>query len=141
MAHLAVTQGPFSTPGGTRPACLGLAQKTTAPCPTPHAQQGGEKRRSGQRTAPAPSREPRGNRGLARLDFEKKVESRSVAWTAACQAPPSMGFSKQDTGVGCHFLPQEIFPTWRLNLGLWHCRQTLYCLSHQRPRASAFGLC
>lgn len=24
-------------------------------------------------------------------------------WTAACQAPWSMGFSEQDSGVGCHF--------------------------------------
>ena len=29
----------------------------------------------------------------------------------ACQAPPSMEFSRQDTGVGCHFLPQGIFLT------------------------------
>ena len=35
------------------------------------------------------------------------------------------------TGVGCHFLLQEIFPTQGLNPGLPHCRQTLYCLSHQ----------
>ena len=26
--------------------------------------------------------------------------------TAAHQAPPSLGFSRQDTGVGCHFLLQ-----------------------------------
>ena len=25
-------------------------------------------------------------------------------WTVACQAPLSMGFSRQETGVGCHFL-------------------------------------
>ena len=37
----------------------------------------------------------------------------------------------KNTGVGCHFLLQEIFPTQGLNLGLPHCRQTLYCLSHQ----------
>ena len=34
-------------------------------------------------------------------------------------------------GVGCHFLLQGIFPTQGSNLGLLHCRQTLYCLSHQ----------
>ena len=33
--------------------------------------------------------------------------------------------------VGCHFLLQEIFPTQGLNLSLLHCRQMLYCLSHQ----------
>ena len=33
--------------------------------------------------------------------------------------------------VDCHFLLQGIFPTQGLNPGLPHCRQTLYCLSHQ----------
>ena len=37
----------------------------------------------------------------------------------------------KNTGVGCHFLLQEIFPTQGSNLGLPHCRQILYCLSHQ----------
>ena len=36
------------------------------------------------------------------------------------------------TGVGCHSLLQEIFPTQGLNPGLPHCRQTLYRLSYQR---------
>ena len=36
-------------------------------------------------------------------------------WTVACQAPLSMGFSKQDTGVGCHAPLQRIFPTQGLN--------------------------
>ena len=40
-------------------------------------------------------------------------------------------FPGKNTGVGCHFLLQEIFPTQELNLGLLHCRQTLYHLSHQ----------
>ena len=35
------------------------------------------------------------------------------------------------TGVDCHFLLQEIFPTQGLNPGLPHCRQTLYSPSHQ----------
>ena len=33
--------------------------------------------------------------------------------------------------MGCHFLLQGFFPTPGSNLGLLHCRQTLYCLSHQ----------
>ena len=37
----------------------------------------------------------------------------------------------RNTGVGCHFLLQGIFPTQGSNLGLPHCRQTLYQLSHQ----------
>ena len=31
--------------------------------------------------------------------------------TVACQDPLSMGFPSKDTGAGCHFLLQEIFPT------------------------------
>ena len=37
-----------------------------------------------------------------------------------------------NTGVGCHSLLQGIFSTQGSNLGLLHCRQILYCLSHQR---------
>ena len=33
--------------------------------------------------------------------------------------------------MGCHFLLQGIFPTQGSNLGLLHCRQTLYPLSHE----------
>ena len=50
---------------------------------------------------------------------------------------PNIGapqYVSQNTGVGCHFLLQGIFPTQGLNLGLLHCRQTLYHLSHQGPR-------
>ena len=32
----------------------------------------------------------------------------------------------KNTGVGCHFLLQEIFPTQGLNLSLLHCRRILY---------------
>ena len=37
----------------------------------------------------------------------------------------------KNTGVGCHVLLQGIFPTQGLNLGLLHCGQILYHLSHQ----------
>ena len=37
----------------------------------------------------------------------------------------------QNTGVGCHFLLQGIFPTQGSNPGLPHCRQIHYQLSHQ----------
>ena len=40
-----------------------------------------------------------------------------------------------NTAVGCHALLQGIFPTQRSNPGLPHCRQIVYCLSHQEsPR-------
>ena len=35
------------------------------------------------------------------------------------------------TGVGCHSLLHGIFLTQGSNRGLPHCRQILYCLSHQ----------
>ena len=37
----------------------------------------------------------------------------------------------QNTGVGGHFLFQEIFPTQGSNPGLPHCRWILYQLNHQ----------
>ena len=57
-------------------------------------------------------------------------------WTVACQAPLSMGFCLWDspsknTGEGCYFLLQVIFPTQESNLGLLHCRQILYWLSYE----------
>ena len=42
------------------------------------------------------------------------------------QAPLSMGFSRQEYGMGCHLLLQGIFLTQGLNPGLLHCRQILY---------------
>ena len=40
-------------------------------------------------------------------------------------------FPGKNTGVGCHFLLQGIFPTQGLNPDLPHCRQILDYLSHQ----------
>ena len=42
-----------------------------------------------------------------------------------------LGSSVKNTGVGSHSLLQGIFLTQGSNLGLLHCRQILYCLSHQ----------
>ena len=55
----------------------------------------------------------------------------ATLWTVACQAPLPWHFPHKNIGVGCHFLLQGIFPTQGLNLGLLHCRQILYSLSHQ----------
>ena len=48
-------------------------------------------------------------------------------------------FQGKNTGVGCHFLLQEIFPTQGLNPGLPHCRQMLYLLSHRGSHTSISG--
>ena len=50
-----------------------------------------------------------------------------------CRSPGSSvhgDSSGKNTGVGCHFLLQGIFPTQGSNPGFLHCRQTLYNLSH-----------
>ena len=49
------------------------------------------------------------------------------------------GFLGNSTGVDCHFLVQGIFPTQGSNLGLPHCRQTLYRLSHQGSPTKVLG--
>ena len=50
-----------------------------------------------------------------------------------CSLPGSSvhGIFQARAGVGCHFLLQGIFLTQGSNLGLLHCRQTLYHLNHQ----------
>ena len=60
-----------------------------------------------------------------------RVQLFVTPWTVAYQVPLSRDFPGKNTGVGCHFLLQEIFLTQGLNPGLPHCRQTLYHLSHQ----------
>ena len=52
-------------------------------------------------------------------------------WTVATRLLCLWDFPGKNTGVTYHFLFQEIFPSQGLNLGLLHCRQRLYCLSHQ----------
>ena len=57
------------------------------------------------------------------------VQLCATPWTVARQAPPWDSPGK-NTGVGCHFLLQGVFPTEGLNLSLLHCRQILDHLSH-----------
>ena len=54
----------------------------------------------------------------------------ATPWIVACQAPLSMGFSRQEYGSGLPIPSQGIFPTQGLNLGLLHCKQILYHLNH-----------
>ena len=58
-------------------------------------------------------------------------------WTVGARLLCPWNSPGKNTGVGCHSLLQGIFPTLGSNLGLLHCRQILYCLSHQgRPKQS-----
>ena len=62
------------------------------------------------------------------------VMSSSLGAHTVCSLPGSSvhGDSPgKNTGVDCHALLQGIFPTQGSNPGLPHCRQILYCLSHQ----------
>ena len=65
-------------------------------------------------------------------------------WPTSLLCP--WGFPGKNTGAGCHFLLQGIFPTQGSNPGLPHYRQTLYPLSHQwymckRMRKEWWGFC
>ena len=65
----------------------------------------------------------------------KKVKVKSLShvplFATPCRCLPPWDFPGENTGVGCHFLLQEIFPTLDLNPGLPHCRQMLYHLRNQ----------
>ena len=60
------------------------------------------------------------------------VQLFETPWTVAYQAPPPMEFSRPEYWSGLSFPSPGDFPTQRSNLGLLHCRQILYHLSHQR---------
>ena len=53
-------------------------------------------------------------------------------WTVAHQCPLSIGFPSKNTGVGCHFLLQGIFPTQGSNLYLLDWQADSLPLSHLR---------
>ena len=52
-------------------------------------------------------------------------------WTVAHQLLCPWDFPGKNVGVGCYSLLQGIFLTQGFNLGLLHCRQILYHLTHQ----------
>ena len=54
----------------------------------------------------------------------------ATPWTVAHQAPCPWNSPSENTGVGGNSLLQGIFLTQESNLGLLHCRQILYPLSH-----------
>ena len=59
------------------------------------------------------------------------VQLFATPWTVAYRLLRPWDFLGKNTGVSCHFLLHEIFPIQGLNLGLPHCRQILYHMSHQ----------
>ena len=59
-------------------------------------------------------------------------------WTVAKQAPLSMEFPRQPTGVGCHAFLQRIFPTQGSNLRLLHWGVDSLLLSHLGSQEDCF---
>ena len=62
----------------------------------------------------------------------------ATLWTVARQAPLSMEFSRQNTGVDCHALLQGMFPSQGSNPGLlrWQVgSSSLPLVSPGKPRA------
>ena len=62
-----------------------------------------------------------------------------TTWTAAFQAPPLMGFSRQEYWSGLPFPSPEDIPDPGIDPGLRHCRQMVYHLSHQRSPSFEFS--
>ena len=62
--------------------------------------------------------------------FSCSVVSNSL-WPHAQSSSVHGDSPGKNTGAGGHFLLQGIFLTQGSNPGLLHCRQILYCLSHQ----------
>ena len=60
--------------------------------------------------------------------------SSATPWTVTHQAPVSVGCSRQESGVGCHFLLQGIFPTREANPCLLHWQVDALLLSHPASR-------
>ena len=54
-----------------------------------------------------------------------------IPWAVACQIPLSMRLPKQEYWSGLSFPSPGDLSTQGLNLGLLHCRQILYHMSHQ----------
>ena len=58
-------------------------------------------------------------------------QSNSLSWSVAYQAPPSMGFSRQEYWSGLPFPSLEDLPNPGIKPSLPHCKQMLHRLSHQ----------
>ena len=94
--------------------------------------------------------------GQCSTPYSNKVKVKSLSrvrlfatpWTVACtrfllhQAPPSMGFSRQEYWSGLPFPSPGNLPTQGPNPDVPHCRGTLYHLSHQgSPKKKKNPLC
>ena len=65
------------------------------------------------------------------------MSNSAISWAVACQAPLSLGFSRQEDWSGSHSLLQGIF----LTQGLLHCRQILYHPGIREAGEAQSGAC
>ena len=73
--------------------------------------------------------------GSVGLSHFCRVQLFGTPWTVAHQSPLSMEFTKQEHWSGCFPSPRDL-PDPGIDLGLLHCGQILYHLSHQgSPRS------
>ena len=72
------------------------------------------------------------------------VQLFAILWTAACQTPLSLGFSRQEYWSGCHSLLRGIFHTQGSNLSLLHLQQwqadSLPLLTPEKPLVTRPGI-
>ena len=76
--------------------------------------------------------------------IKKQSESESIRlfvtpWTAACQAPLPMGFSRQEYQSGLPFYSPGDLPEPEIEPGVPHFRHILYHLSYQGSPKTAFN--
>ena len=64
-----------------------------------------------------------------------------IPWTVPARLLCPWDSPGKNTGVGCHFLLQGIFPTQESNPSLLHCRQIIYQLSCAAAAAKSLHLC
>ena len=67
----------------------------------------------------------------ARVHAHLAVSNSATPWTRVHQAPLSVNSPVKNIGVGCHFLPQGIFPTQGLNRHLLHWQANSLPLNYQ----------
>ena len=65
------------------------------------------------------------------VSVTKSCPTLAIPWTVTTRLLCPWDSPGKNTGVGCHFFLQGIFPTLELNPGLLRCRQMIYQLSYE----------
>ena len=76
---------------------------------------------------------------LLLLSHFSRVQLCATPWTAVHHAPPSMGFSSQETGVGCHSLLQCMKVKSETEVSQW-CPTLRDSMDSSPPCSSVHGI-